>query len=164
MLSITWQPLAVAVQPDPSSFAMYPALSSSSAMGWTVAARLRLGRVASDRKRDNISYVIGSIISKMPQDGSRFWAARGTHPCKQCDDRGAGKQFRAEQHCRQIREMSDGVARSTARVARPEFLRARARDQSLGPVQRCRRQTLDAHGARVRVAPEPLAGSPLGKA
>jgi hypothetical protein len=62
--SITRQPSAVAVQPDPSSFTTYPALRSSSAMGRTVVAMLRIGRVASDRKSDNISYVIGTTVSK----------------------------------------------------------------------------------------------------
>jgi hypothetical protein len=33
-------------------------------MGRTVVAMLRIGRVASDRKSDNISYVIGTTVSK----------------------------------------------------------------------------------------------------
>ena len=59
---------------------------------------LRLGRVASDRKSDNISYVIGSTMSKMDS---------GPHEDpigNQCDDARARKQFRAEHDCRPMGE------------------------------------------------------------
>jgi hypothetical protein len=72
VLSIALQPCSVADQPDPSSFAMYPILCSSSAMGCIVAAMLRLGLIASDRKSDNIAYVIGSPFSTMAEDESRL--------------------------------------------------------------------------------------------
>jgi hypothetical protein len=56
--SINSHPSTVAIQPDPLSLMMYPALSSSSIMGCRQGAISRLGRIASDLRTANFSYII----------------------------------------------------------------------------------------------------------
>src|SRR5947208_16109612 len=72
---------------------------------------LRLDRIASDRRRDNISYAIGCAFRR--RLGTRLHPGSPEEPIsKERTDQSAKTQFRAEHDCRLSEKSDDGLGRA----------------------------------------------------